>query len=63
MGEFFPDDYKLKFNQFDYLDLKEKLRFFEDTAQLKEISENLHIFINKILSKKSLKDSFDKLLP
>lgn len=62
MGEFFPDDYILKFNQFDYADLVEKLKIFQNNTLLIQNTESLNIYINQVLSKTVLKKSFETLL-
>ena len=62
MGEFFPNDYKLKFNQFDYVDLADKLKIFEEKALLVQINKNLKLHINNMLSEKTMKESFEELL-
>ena len=62
MGEFFPNDYKLKFNQFDYIDLADKLKIFEEKALLVQINKNLKLHINNILNETTMKESFDELL-
>ena len=62
MGEFFPNDYKLKFNQFDYVDLVDKLKIFKEKALLVQINKNLKLHINNILSEKAMKESFEELL-
>ena len=62
MGEFFPNDYKLKFKQFNYFNLAEKLKLFQDEDLLLEINQSLNIYIKKILSREALKESFDELL-
>ncbi len=62
MGEFFPNDYKLKFKQFDYFDLVDKLKIFEDKTLLMQINKNLKLHINNILNETNMKESFDELL-
>ena len=62
MGEFFPNDYKLKFKQFDYFDLVGKLKIFEDKTLLMQINKNLKLHINNILNETNMKESFDELL-
>ena len=62
MGEFFPNDYKLKFNQFDYVDLADKLKIFEEKVLLVQINKNLKLHINNMLSEKTMKESFEELL-
>ena len=62
MGEFFPNDYKLKFNQFDYSDLVQKLKIFEDKTLLLQINKNLKIHIINLLNEETMKKTFDELL-
>jgi len=42
LDEYFPDDYKLSFKQFDYHDLVKKILFLEDKKLLIEESKKIH---------------------
>ena len=56
MVEFFPENYILKFKQFDYKNLTKKLHIFKDEEQLLKISIDITNHINTIFDKKALKN-------
>ena len=43
MVEFFPEDYKLKFEQYNYLDLEKKLHMLKDISLLESLAMMLKI--------------------
>ena len=55
ISEFFPDKYKLKFNQNDYIDLCEKLKYLSNEDLLKKIGIENKNHINKYLQEDRLK--------
>ena len=50
LDEYFPDDYKLSFKQFDYLDLVEKIIFLQNKTLLVEESKKIRTHIIKNMS-------------
>jgi len=60
--EFFPDDYKLSFQQFDYDDLKNKLELLKDKQFSKKIGIQSKEFYNSNFNYKILIRKFDKIL-
>lgn len=60
--EFFPDNYSLSFNQFDYKDLENKIKLISKTSQLKEIGNENKNYIFNYLNEKKLIDSFNMIL-
>ena len=61
MGEFFPQDYTFKFEQFNYQNLCEKLKLFETSLDLKKESKEIQSFSEQIFGKENLKESLDKI--
>ena len=62
MGEFFPQGYELKFDQFNYLDLSKKIAIFKDKKMLENLSQEVYDFVNKELNDKKLSETFSSLL-
>jgi glycosyltransferase involved in cell wall biosynthesis len=60
--EFFPDNYSLSFNQFDYKDLENKIKLISKTSQLKEIGNENKNYIFNYLNEKKLIDSFNMII-
>ena len=60
--EFFPDKYLLSFNQFDYKDLENKLKFISNTSQLEKIGNENKNYIFNYLNEKKLIDSFNRII-
>ena len=50
MSEFFPSDYELKFEQYNYKDLLAKLNMINNTSLLSSISKNVKNFTDIKLS-------------
>ena len=61
MVEFFPDDYELKFDQYNYLDLQNKLNMLDNQNLLKALSVEVKSFINLKLSDEKLLNIFKSL--
>jgi len=61
MVEFFPDDYELKFDQYNYLDLQNKLNMLNNQNLLKALSVEVKSFINLKLSDEKLLNIFKSL--
>ena len=60
--EFFPHDYQLAFEQFNYEDLKEKLKLVNDKNYSKKVgSENKNYFQN-LINKKALIEMFEVMV-
>lgn len=62
INEFFPKDYKLSFQQFDYEDLKNKLKLIEDKKFSKYIGNKSREFFISNFNYKILIKKFDKIL-
>lgn len=61
MGEFFPKDYILKFEQFNYEDLSNKMGLFESLQDLKSVSFEINEYAKEKLSEEVLKKSLYKI--
>lgn len=56
--EFYPSEYELAFKQFDYEDLKNKLKLLNNIKKMKLIGKENQRYINDYLSKERLKKIF-----
>ena len=61
MGEFFPENYTFKFEQFNYKSLSEKLKLFESSLDLKQESVKIQSFTEQLLGEEKLSESLDKI--
>jgi len=59
--EFFPENYYLSFNQFDYKNLEEKLNFIINKAQEADIGNINKKYLFKYLNPNRLKNVFDNI--
>ena len=59
MGEFFPKNYKFIFEQFNYDDLSEKLKLFNDNLFLEQLSIEVRTFLEKELNNEKQKKVFE----
>ena len=66
MKEYFPINYPLSFEQYNYSDLIEKIKLIEDNSLLKEISQSVYNHVEKEYSSDyqsyKLEEVFNKLL-
>ena len=62
ISEFFPKNYLLSYNQFDYKDLEEKLRFISKKSKLEVIGLENKDYIFNYLNEKKLIDSFNIII-
>ena len=62
ISEFFPSDYKLSFNQYDYDDLINKLQLISDKNLMKKIGNENKDFIVSFLNELRLKEKFGDIL-
>ena len=62
MAEFFPDNYKLSFKQFDYDDLLKKIVLLRDTEILNQEGMKVQEYLFNKLNKNLLLDKFDKII-
>lgn len=62
MTEFFPDNYKFSFKQFDYDDLLKKIILLKDTEILNQEGLRVQEYLINKLDKNHLLDKFDKIL-
>ena len=60
--EFFPKDYILSFDQYNYDDLIDKLNFLQDKSLAKEIGLKNKAHIEEILKKDSIHYQFEKMV-
>ena len=61
VSEYFPKDYKLSFNQFDYDDLKKKLELIKKQEFILETGKENFDFISSYLNKQKLLDQFQRV--
>ncbi len=61
VSEYFPKDYKLSFNQFDYDDLKKKLELIKKHELIVETGKENLDFISSYLNKQKLLDQFQRV--
>ena len=62
LNEFFPNDYKLSFTQYDYQDLTEKIKMIKNKDLLKESSKDVNSYIKALLDSSKLKIELDKFI-
>lgn len=62
MSEYFPNKYVLSFIQFDYEDLKKKIKLIDDDDLMKELSNKVFKYSNKLLNKNQLLGQFELIL-
>ena len=62
ISEFFPNDYKFSFKQFDYKDLEEKIKLIISSKNLEEVGAENKKYINMYLDKKILLEKFENLI-
>lgn len=62
MNEFFPENYDLNFEQYNYKDLELKLLLLKDVDRLKLLSDNIKKHIDIKLSQKKLSAEFENIL-
>ncbi len=62
ISEFFPKDYSLSFNQFEYKDLEKKLNLIVNLNNLEEIGKENKKYINNYLDKKNILNKFEELI-
>ena len=62
LDEYFPEDYKFSFEQFNYSDLIEKIELLENKILLKEESKRIHNYIIENMSSETLKRNFESIL-
>ncbi len=60
INEFFPKNYSLSFEQYDYENLKTKLKLLTDTNQLREIGIKNKNFLNLLLDNEKMASTFNK---
>jgi glycosyltransferase involved in cell wall biosynthesis len=60
--EFFPDNCKLSFNQFDYEDLTIKLQHLQNKELLTQEGQKNKIYLNKYLNKNNLIEKFLEII-
>jgi len=59
MDEYFPENYQLNFEQFNQLDLIDKLNFLDNEELLNTISQEISMFIEKILNVEKMIKMFE----
>lgn len=62
ISEFFPEDYILSFEQFNYEELTNKLLYLLDDEKIKAIGKENKKYIANYLSKKTLINKFEKVI-
>lgn len=61
MDEFFPKNYKLSFEQFNYKDLAYKLNLLLDDEMIKNLSEDVYAYLIEKLNKKQIINNFQSM--
>ena len=61
LDEYFPDDYKLSFKQFDYLDLVEKIIFLQNKTLLVGESKKIRTHIIENMSTNILSKNLESI--
>ncbi len=62
ISEFFPQDYPLSFEQFNYEDLTNKIEFILETENSKDIGKENMLFLDNYLNSSKLIDIFSRIL-
>ena len=62
MNEFFPEDYKYSFEQFNYKDLEKKLNLLNEELVFEEAVSEVKINILEKLNEKNIYLSFSRIL-
>ena len=62
IAEFFPENYLLSFEQFDYKDLNKKMTYINDPELMKNLGNKNKEFLNSSLNKDKLKNIFKKII-
>lgn len=62
MEDFFPKNYQLSFDQYDYSDLDIKLKILEDEKKLSKIGNENYIFIKNYLNEEKLLEKFESFI-
>ena len=62
LDEYFPEDYKFSFEQFNYSDLIEKIELLQNKILLKQESKRIHNYIIENMSLKTIKRNFESIL-
>jgi len=62
ISEFFPNNYRLSFKQYDYEDLLDKLNLLRNDNLLREIGKENKDYISSYLNDAKLKDKIEKFL-
>ena len=60
ISEFFPDNYKLSFKQYDYKDLENKILLL-DKIDLLKVGQRNKVYIENYLDKEILNNKLDKI--
>lgn len=62
LEEYFPNDYILSFEQFNYEDLKKKINMLNNKKLVGELGLQVFDFLNSKIQKDKLKQNFDRVL-
>ena len=62
MNDFFPNEYKLSFNQFDYVDLQNKIMMLHDSELLSKESKEIKKHLIANYSEELLFKRFENIL-
>ena len=62
MTEFFAENYPLKFEQFNYDDLVNKVNLLENNLNLNKLGDDNRNYINVLLDKEKILRSFSKFV-
>lgn len=62
MSEFFPENYPLAFEQFNYGDLTKKLNYLQNESQLRELSSIVYDYLENLLNSETIYSKFDNFI-
>ena len=62
INEFFPPDYSLKFEQFNYSDLIQKLNLLDDIQLITDIGQQNKKYLINLLNEKDMIENFERIL-
>ena len=61
LNEYFPENYELAFEQYNYIDLKHKLSLITDDNFMKNISHKVYKHTSEILGSEEMLNKFESL--
>ena len=62
MSEFFPENYPLAFEQFNYEDLIKKLNYLHNESKLRDLSSTVYDYLDNLLNSETIYSKFDNFI-